>query len=270
MPRYGTTTTTTLPTTTTTTTTKLMGKHAVFDHSSFIFSENCQPWAAACQAKGLQPPSMKTMQMTWNQAACDAIAQGLGKTCSLGDYDNGATAMWCKRGTDACGTHGWGDNFDNYGLYNSDYGCVYHCALRSLPKSSDGKIILDPESYSGTYGYGVQVPYSGGSCPDGGRPIGMAHDVAGAKYDITIPATGLVSVSVQWGISGASDKSYLQWDRAPTASDNILVVGEESNNQLKTSSPVSLSAGSHTLWLGSAADGNYYTLPWCKIIVNLS
>ncbi len=81
----------------------------------------------ACSRVG-KTATAKLVPMTWNDALLTQIAATWGFT-SIGDYDNAAKAMWCNAGTNQCGTHNWGTEFDNYGPYSSgpNWWPVYTC-----------------------------------------------------------------------------------------------------------------------------------------------
>jgi hypothetical protein len=126
-----------------------------------------------------------------------------------------------------------------------------------------------------------------GQCPTnsmGGMSkscVGKAFNHAGNKYTFKVPSAGTYKVAVKWGDSSYSDKTYLRWDAEPTKGSNLKSVegskkkgcsasacgygkGNGDKNSKMTYS-ASLSAGTHTLYIGSIKDGNYYTVPWCDI-----
>ena len=118
-------------------------------------------------------------------------------------------------------------------------------------------------SYSSTYGVGVSNSY--GSCPTGGSGVGKNNDRGGARYTVTIATAGSYVMDVQFGSSTWSDKSYGRWDAEASSSTYDLYAGESQNNALVSSTARTLTAGTHYFYLGSATDGNYYTLPWCSL-----
>ena len=111
--------------------------------------------------------------------------------------------------------------------------------------------------------------------------VGKNYNHAGNKYTFKVPSAGTYKVAVKWGDSTWADKTYLRWDAEPTKGSNLKSVegskkkgcsasacgygkGNGDKNSKMTYS-ASLSAGTHTLYIGSIKDGNYYTVPWCDI-----
>lgn len=86
-------------------------------------------------------------------------------------------------------------------------------------------------------------------------------------YTVTLPEAGNYEVTVQWGTSSWADKSYVQCDTQGSTGSYIMLATDSNDNQEMTSSSKWLSAGSHSLYIGSASDGNYYTQPWCGITI---
>ena len=85
-----------------------------------------QSHAQACASIG-KATTAKSVPMNWNEAVLIAVASQWGFG-SAGDYQNSATAMWCNHSTKKCGTHNWGNAFDNYGPYgDSAWWPVYTC-----------------------------------------------------------------------------------------------------------------------------------------------
>ena len=85
-----------------------------------------QNHASACSMIG-KAQSAKQVNVGWNNALLTKIAANWGYT-SIGDYNNSAHAMWCNNGTKQCGTHNFGDPYDNYGPYgDSSWWPVYTC-----------------------------------------------------------------------------------------------------------------------------------------------
>jgi len=137
-------------------------------------------------------------------------------------------------------------------------------------------------------GSSLKSGYCFGQCPTnsmGGMSkscVGKAFNHAGNKYNFKVASAGTYKVAVKWGDSTYSDKTYLRWDAEPTKGSNLKSVegtkmsggcsasacgngkGNGDKNRKMTYS-ASLSAGTHTLYIGSIKDGNYFTVPWCDI-----
>ena len=80
----------------------------------------------ACASIG-KGTTQKNVPMNWNESVLVAVASQWGFG-SAGDYENSATAMWCNHNSKMCGTHNWGNKFDNYGPYgDSAWWPVYTC-----------------------------------------------------------------------------------------------------------------------------------------------
>jgi len=82
--------------------------------------------SAACSRIGKQQSANK-INMTWNNTVLTQVASTWGFT-SIGDYQNSAHAMWCNNSSKQCGTHNWGNYFENYGKYGDQaWWPVYTC-----------------------------------------------------------------------------------------------------------------------------------------------
>jgi len=123
-------------------------------------------------------------------------------------------------------------------------------------------ISIDINSWSTTYGTTPTTNYRSSGC------VGANTDVAGAVYDVTIARAGEYIVTIDWGSSSYNDKSYVQWNSPGTVGSNIILATDSNENGKQSSSPVSLSAGSHLLHIGSNSDGGFYTVPWCDITIH--
>jgi len=109
-------------------------------------------------------------------------------------------------------------------------------------------------------------------CPagiHGGVGVGLAKNCAIAGYKVHIPTgASSVSVTVHFGHSSWSDKTYLAFDETPTGASQHST--DADSNTVKTFTFGGLAAGDHQLNIGAADDGNYYTLPWCSIEITLN
>jgi len=113
---------------------------------------------------------------------------------------------------------------------------------------------------------------------------GNSMDESGNVYTFNLPTTSAYDVIVTWGDSAFSDKSYVQWDQKPSTTSFLTAVegsntlssatgagtGGGDKNQVRTYQVASLTAGSHSLYIGSVSDGNYYSVPWCRIQVQFT
>ena len=125
-------------------------------------------------------------------------------------------------------------------------------------------IRIDVSSWSRTYGTAPTSNFHSSGC------VGASADVAGAVYDVIIPRDGNYIVTVRWGYATYYQISYVQWDSQGTSDSYILWASdilEGEPHQVMSSAPVYLSAGSHSLYIGSNSDGGHYTTPWCDIVV---
>jgi hypothetical protein len=68
------------------------------------------------------------VDMTWDNSTLSQVAATWGYT-SIGKYECCAQAMWCNDGAKQCGTHNFGNQFDNYNCYPSgpSWWPVYTC-----------------------------------------------------------------------------------------------------------------------------------------------
>jgi cysteine-rich repeat protein len=89
-------------------------------------TDHQQNHSEACQSIG-KSTTAKDVPMNWNEQVLVAVASQWGFG-SAGDYNNSAPAMWCNHGSKLCGTHNWGNSFDNYGPYgDAAWWPVYTC-----------------------------------------------------------------------------------------------------------------------------------------------
>ena len=144
-------------------------------------------------------------------------------------------------------------------------------AAPSPPASFFAPITISGPSspYYSTY-YGSYEPQDqGGGC------MGYYTDESQAVYTIPGLPAGTITVSVTWGSWGYADKTYIAWD-SPASTSNYLTNPSatcgasacDSNEGSTLDYEAELSAGSHDLYIGSASDGNYYTVlcaspPFC-------
>lgn len=114
--------------------------------------------------------------------------------------------------------------------------------------------------------------------------VGATTDHAVFRYDFTLPSAGAYDVVITWGTSTYADRTYVSWDTAPTSatSTSNYIVGATTSSGCTASacdadegstitytSP-SMTAGTHSLFIGSTPDGNYYAVPWCRVQVRPS
>jgi len=135
-------------------------------------------------------------------------------------------------------------------------------------------------SHSG-YGSSYYSSYCGSAPSSGGGSncMGRATDYSQAIYSYTMPA-GSYNLAVRYGSWSWSDKTYIKWDGcASTASHLKQSSGGSSSCSASACDSESYktvnyrftltTGGTHKLHIGSANDGNYYTMPWCTITITL-
>ena len=98
--------------------------------------------------------------------------------------------------------------------------------------------------------------------------VGSHTAVAGAVYDVIISTAGYYMITVDWGYQSYADKSYVQWNSIGTRLSHIIVATDDNENQQQSSSPIYLSAGSHSLHIGTVIEDAYFTVPWCNIAID--
>ena len=84
--------------------------------------------AAACGRVGLQPTGREVL-MPWNNDTLQDIADQIGCN-NIGDYNNSAKSMWVEIASGDCGTHNFGDRYENYGRYSDQWLPMFTCVLR--------------------------------------------------------------------------------------------------------------------------------------------
>ena len=97
--------------------------------------------------------------------------------------------------------------------------------------------------------------------------MGSSTNQAQAIYHFDSLPAGEITVTVTWGSWGYADKSYIAWD-GPASTSNYLTNPSatcgasacDTNEGSTLDYSTTLSAGSHDLYIGSASDGNYYTV----------
>lgn len=83
--------------------------------------------AAACARINLDATA-REVPMPWNAQTLADVAGQLG--CNdIGDYNNSAKSMWVSIANNDCGTHNFGDEYENYGRYSNEWLPVFTCEL---------------------------------------------------------------------------------------------------------------------------------------------